>query len=148
MKNVLVSVAVVLGLMVFGSAAFAQEVANTVTVPYGDWAASVVQFLGGIASFVITGFILTKAGPLGGLIKMMKIDQLLEKAVQYGINKVSGAVAGKALTIEIGNEVLREAVDYAVKSAPASLIEWAGGVEMIREKIIARLNLDEFAVIK
>lgn len=83
---------------------------------------------------------------LAGLLGQGRVDQLLEKAVQYGINATKGAVAGRTLTVPVGNEVLERAFEYALRHAPR-LVSWAGGAIALREKIIARLNLEEDAAV-
>lgn len=83
---------------------------------------------------------------LAGLLGQGRVDTLLERAVQYGINATKGAVAGRTLTVPVGNEVLERAFEYALRHAPR-LVSWAGGAIALREKIIARLNLEEDAAV-
>lgn len=74
-----------------------------------------------------------------------RVELLLNNAIGYGLNAVAGAVKGKTLEIDVGNQVLREALQYAVDNAPAWLQSWAGGPEGLAKKIWARLNLGEGA---
>lgn len=69
-------------------------------------------------------------------------------AVNYGLNAVAGATKGKTLSIDVGNQVVTQALGYAVDNGPGKLIGWLGGEEGIRDKILARLTLPEEAVIE
>lgn len=115
-------------------------------LPYGDyitasadWAMPIV--LAGIA------WLFRKIPPqFASLLQALRVDQLLEKAVGWGLNSVKGAVAGKVLDVETGNKVLNAAVDYAIQHAP-QVVELAGGPTRLKEKILARLLLDETATL-
>jgi hypothetical protein len=74
-----------------------------------------------------------------------RVELLINNAIGYGLNAVSGAVKGKTLQIDVGNEVLAKALQYAVDNAPAWLQSWAGGPEGLAKKIWGRLNLGEGA---
>ncbi|WP_441280495.1 hypothetical protein [Tardiphaga sp. 862_B3_N1_1] len=74
-----------------------------------------------------------------------RVELLLNNAIGYGLNAVQGAVKDKALTVDVGNEVLAKALQYAVDNAPGWLQSWAGGPEGLAKKIWARLNLGEGA---
>lgn len=73
----------------------------------------------------------------------LRVDQLLGAAVTYGINATKNAVKGRTLTLPVGNEVARIALDYAIAHAPQLVAMF--GVTRLREKILARLDLDEAA---
>lgn len=74
-----------------------------------------------------------------------RVELLLNNAIGYGLNAVQGAVKDKTLSVDVGNEVLAKALQYAVDNAPAWLQSWAGGPEGLAKKIWARLNLGEGA---
>jgi hypothetical protein len=74
-----------------------------------------------------------------------RVEVLLNNAIGWGINAVAGAVKDKTLTVDVGNEVLAKALQYALDNAPSWLQSWAGGPEGIARKIWARLNLGEGA---
>lgn len=74
-----------------------------------------------------------------------RVELLLQNAIGYGLNAVQGAVKDKTLSVEVGNEVLAKALQYAVDNAPGWLQSWAGGPEGLAKKIWARLNLGEGA---
>jgi hypothetical protein len=74
-----------------------------------------------------------------------RVELLLNNAIGYGLNAVEGAVKDKTLTVNVGNEVLAKALQYAVDNAPGWLQSWAGGPDGLAKKIWARLNLGEGA---
>lgn len=74
-----------------------------------------------------------------------RVELLINNAVNYGLNAVAGAVKDKKLEVDVGNQVLREALQYAVDNAPGWLQSWAGGPEQLAKKIWAKLNLGEGA---
>lgn len=135
-------------LVVAGCAVFAAMVAHvapalaagTVEVPIGSWVENVASF-GTEIIFAAVAFALRKVpSSLTGLFQALRVDQLLERAVDYGLNAVVEATRGKTLNLETGSAVLGAAVQYAVNMAP-TLVAWAGGEDAIRAKIFARLQL-------
>lgn len=74
-----------------------------------------------------------------------RVELLINNAINYGLNAVAGAVKDKKLEVNVGNQVLREALQYAVDNAPGWLQAHAGGPEQIAKKIWGRLNLGEGA---
>ncbi len=74
-----------------------------------------------------------------------RVELLLSNAIGYGLNAVAGAVKGKTLDVDVGNQVLAAALQYAVDNAPGWLQSWAGGPEGLAKKIWARLNLGDGA---
>jgi len=107
---------------------------STVVVPWGDWVSSVLASLGSIAIGLLS-FVVAKWAP--AYVKMLLTDDLIAKAVNYGVGAVEGAVAGKTLTLETTNSVLAAAEQYAVASAPA-ICKWLGA--NLRPLILARLS--------
>jgi hypothetical protein len=65
-----------------------------------------------------------------------KVEQLLSRAADYGIVAVAGAVKGKTMDIKVANEVVAEAMNYAIANAP-ELAARLG--DNLRPKIVARL---------
>jgi len=57
-----------------------------------------------------------------------------------------GASKDKSLTVDVGNKVLAQALQYVIDHAPDWLTDWMGGPEQIAQKIVARLNLRPDAV--
>jgi hypothetical protein len=50
-----------------------------------------------------------------GIFDNARVELLLNNAVGYGLNAVQNAVKDKTLTVEVGNEVLAKALQYAVE---------------------------------
>lgn len=124
-----------------------------VQVPYGDWIATLLHSLLAFAAAVAAA-VLARVSPnireyldMGArMAGQRSANELLEKAIGYGINTTEGAVHGKVLTVKVGNEVLERAFEYAVRHAPG-LVATMGGLAQVREKIIARLDLEPAAAI-
>ena len=76
----------------------------------------------------------------------MRVDQLLAHAVDYGVNTTQGAVRGRTLDVATGNAVLAAALRYAVEQAP-TIVALAGGEALVRDKIVARLDVGEGAIV-
>lgn len=130
--------------------AFAQvaEPSTVVTVPYGEWIYDFGQNWLLPVVIAAVGWALRKLPKeWQGLALAARVDQLLANAIQYGINATSGAVRTKTLDVETGNAVMHIALQYAIQHGP-SIVKSAGGVTRIQEKILARLSLDENAVVQ
>lgn len=115
---------------------------TTVTIPVSEWVSASGTFVASILASLVVWLYRKLPAQIGDILKTMKVEQLLEKAVTYGINAVVGATKDKPLTINVGNQVVAQAVQYVISHGPAWLVSWMGGEAMIREKIIARLNLE------
>lgn len=140
--------AAALSLVILPAIAFAAESAGTsVTIPWGDWIyflisnfGEVVLALVGLAAARLLA-ILPK--PISDFLKTLQVEQLLDRAIEYGISATSGAVKGRELSINVGSAVLAEALGYVLSRGPGALIRWMGGEDAIREMILARLDLEE-----
>ncbi len=115
-----------------GSAAWAGD--GTVTIPWGDWIADGVQTLASLCLAALS-WVLARWAPQW--VRMQLTEQLLSRAVDYGIAVVAGAARGKVLEIPVANEVIREAAAYAVANAPATA-KWLGST--LEPKLLARLG--------
>jgi len=124
-----------------------------VVLPWGVWFGSVLDYF--FAALAAGALWLLRKVPsrfvdalnmVSGLMGQGRVDSLLEKAITYGINATKGATQDKVLTVNVGNEVLERAFEYAVRHAPA-LVSRVGGLQTIREKIIARLRLEADAAV-
>lgn len=118
---------------------------TTVVIPYGNWLDSLLGNLFGVVSSVIA-ILIAFAGRhlpkwVGDLLLTMKAEQLLTRAAEYGINATRGAVQGKSLELNVGNEAIAKGAQYAIDNGPKLLIDWLGGPSAIRDKIIARIPL-------
>lgn len=144
-------------LLLFHAAALAADGATPETVAQATgettkvtWAygATVGQWASAIGSLVFAGVMLALRqlpAQIYAIIVSMRAEQLLQKAIDYGVNAVAGATKDKSLTVDVGNQVLAHAVQYVLDSAPAWLQSWLGGPDQIVKKIFARLNLDATA---
>lgn len=122
--------------------AFAQTTGTTVEIPIGDWVKEAGGWVGPILGAAVL-FLIRKLPPqIAAILTTLRVDQLLDKALSFAINKVAGASHDKPMTVDVGNKVLAEALDYAIRHGAPAVIQWMGGADMIREKILARLKLD------
>lgn len=143
----------ILALVATSTVAVAQTAApsavdTVVNIPWGDWLYNgATTFIALLTAAVAWGLRLLPARILA-VIQTAQVDQILFKAIDYAINKTAGASKGKTMNIDVGNEVLEKALQFVVDNAPKWLISWSGGEAGIREKIIARLDLDANAAIK
>lgn len=119
-----------------------------VEIPLSSWITAAGEFIGPLIGVAILWMIRFLPKQLADFLKTMRVEQLLQKAISYGINAVAGATKDKPLSINVGSEVLENAIQYVVDNGPGWLIKWAGGEAGIREKIIARMNLDAQAALK
>ena len=125
----------------------AQSVSESTKVTWA-WGATVAQGGQAIAWLLasVAMVMLRKLPPnIVAIFGNARVELLLNNAVGYGLNAVEGAVKGKVLTVDVGNEVLAKALQYAVDNAPGWLQAWAGGPDGLAKKIWARLNLGEGA---
>lgn len=129
--------------------AFADTAATTtVSVPAGQWVSDMAAFAGPLVAALALWMIRKLPAQVASLLMSMRVDQLLNKAIAYAVNSVRDATHDSPLTVDVGNAVLAEAVQYAINHGPSGLINWMGGEAMIREKILARLNLDAKAAVQ
>ena len=148
------------GVAVFGCAlalltcpALAQQAAadTTVTVPWGAMLAGIlVQAQAGLTALLLgalSALVLKMPGWLQGLIATAKVEQVLERAIGYAVATTAGAVQGEALTVDTGNKVVKQAVEYVLTHAPAWLVKWMGGEDKIAQKVIARLDVAKSAAL-
>ncbi|NPU63397.1 hypothetical protein HL667_00105 [Bradyrhizobium sp. 83012] len=129
----------VLSLAVLGSGAFAGD--GAVTIPYGQWISdSMPLILAGLASLVTWGLRQLPANVVA-LFGNARVELLINNGIGYGLNAVKDAAKGKTLSVDVGNKVLAEAMQYAIENAPGWLLSWAGGPEGLAKKIFGRLDL-------
>ncbi len=124
------------------------EADGGVSVPYGDIISELLTYLLGIAGIAAAWLLrrlpkvaVDALNMIGGITLQKRADELLELAIRYGVNTTQGAVRGKSLSLKVGNEVLERAFEYALRHAP-SLVGKIGGLVQLREKIIARLDIE------
>lgn len=114
---------------------------GAVTIPWGFWLDAAVTAalaaVGGAAG--VAAWLLRKVpAQFLWVIKALRLDQLLERAVQDGLNRVSGAARGQSLQLDTGLAVANTALRYAVEAAPQLVAEF--GVLDLWKKILARID--------
>lgn len=134
--------AVAAGAVMLATAALAQTPNdNQIVIPWGNWLGDVAMFIGASAAAFVTFALRALPAQWAAMAKTARVDQLLERAIQYGANTVQGATKDKEMPVPIANDVLEMALEYALANGPKALLGWVGGEEGLRQKIIARLNV-------
>lgn len=118
---------------------------GTVTIPWGDWITALQTILVTAIMGAITWILAMLPASIRTFFQTQQVEQVLRRAVDYGVNAVAGAAKGKKLDVKVGNEVLAAALQYAIDNAPKLVAKL--GESNIAEKIIARLDLDEKATV-
>lgn len=125
--------------------AYAATDPNTVTVPIGsivaEWSSAVGWLL---ASLVLYAMRLLPQN-IVAILANARVDLLLNNAIGYGVNAVAGATKDKTLDVNVGNQVLAAAINYAIENSSGWLQTWAGGPEGLAKKVWGKLNLGEGA---
>jgi hypothetical protein len=126
----------------------AQATSDTTKVTWA-YGVTVAQWASAIGTLVFAGVMwLLRLLPaqIYSLLVAARADQILQKGIDYAINMAVGASKDKALTVDVGNKVLAQALQYVLDHAPDWLTAWMGGPDQIAQKIVARLNLAPDAV--
>jgi hypothetical protein len=118
------------------------DAATTVAIPVAAWAEAAREIVLSVVLLLATFALRFLPGHAAILFKIFQVEQLLRRAVDYGMNSVvrAGGSDG-ALTVDVGNAVAAKAVQYAIDNGPAWLVTWMGGAEGVRQKIFARLPI-------
>jgi hypothetical protein len=119
----------------------ADQVTTTTSVPWGDWIAAllshtetlIIAVLGVVATWAIAKL----PASLGPIVHALLTEQVLNRAVDYGIGAVAGAVKGKTADLQTTNAVLAQAEAFAVHNAPA-LVNKLG--DTLLPKLFARVS--------
>jgi hypothetical protein len=118
---------------------------SAVTIPYGDWAvAALPSIRDGALALASIGLAWAGRHVPGYFTFILKSDiaqQWLAKALDAALNQVAGAAKGKALTADVGSKVIAQAAQNLIDGAPRWLVEWLGGQDGIRKKLLARIEL-------
>lgn len=122
----------------------AQSVSEStkVTWAWGEAAQSVASAALTLLSMVAMYFFRRLPENIVAIIGNARVELLLQNAKGWGQNAVKGATDGKTMSVDVGNAVLAEALQYALNNGSAWLLNWAGGPDGIAKKIWARLNLE------
>lgn len=119
---------------------------DPLSIPYGDILSGVIDYAGTILLSIIMWAFRFLPTQLYALAMTMRADQLLTKAITFGINATKNATRDKVLTIDVSNAVLREALAYALLHGGPLIRSFMGKPEDIAEKLWARLPVDAEAV--
>lgn len=112
-----------------------------VVIPWGDLLSTSASVIITLAVSVLAFALRKLPASITAVIKTYQVDQLLERAIGYGINSVAGAAKGQSLSVPVGNKVLEVALEYAVTNGSKALVEWMGGKDIVAQKIVARMDL-------
>lgn len=128
----------------WSAAALAQDGSGVVTIPWGDLLATLLLYLQDTllaALLAALTWVVGRVLPswLAPIIGTARLEQLLTRAIDYAIATTAGAVKGQEVSVNVGNELAAKALRYAVEHGPGWLISWAGGKELLAEKIVARI---------
>lgn len=122
---------------------------NTWTIPYGSMISGGAETISAVLLTVLSAMLVYAGKFLPGIMGavyrnflMKQAEQLLQRAVDYGINATKDATKGKTLDINVGSAVIANAAEYATASGWKFLIDWLGGQEGLKQKIFARIDLE------
>lgn len=113
-----------------------------VTWAWGEAASTIASALLTLISSVAMYYFRKLPENIVALIGNARVETLLQNAKAYAINAVKDASGDKALSVDVGNKVLAEALQYALDNGSSWLLNWGGGADGIAKKIWARLNLE------
>lgn len=136
-----------LALVIYPAWALAQATTTTISVPIGETVQQLGAFIGPLLATLALIMVRKLPKQVGDILVGMKVEQVLQRAIDFAINTVVNATKDKPLTVDVGNAVVANALQYVIDHAPGWLISWMGGTDLIREKIIARLNVEAKAAL-
>lgn len=105
----------------------------SVTIPWGDWLASLLSASATVVVSLI-GWVVHRFAPPA--IAAFVTNDVIEKAVNYAIATTTGAAHGREAHIEVTNDLIARAADWIIANEP-KIADWAG--ENLRPLIVARL---------
>ncbi len=114
---------------------------GTVTFAWGDLIAGNADWIASGLVAIVLWMIRRLPGEIQAVIRTARVEQLLERAITYGVNSVVGAAAGRSLSVSVSQPVLASALQYALDRMPSALLKWVGGPPRLAEMIWARLDV-------
>lgn len=105
----------------------------SVTIPWGDWLASLLTASATVLVSLIA-FILHRFAPPA--IAAFVTNDVIEKAVNYAIATTAGAAHGREAQIEVTNDLIAAAANWVIANEP-KIADWAGA--NLCPLIVARL---------
>lgn len=148
-----VSIAALVGIgvaMLLPVIASAQTAAASNTVLDVQWGSMVSEAFKALieaslpfASLAITALAGRMAwwGPM--IFSTSRVDRALRTGADYAINAVAGATHDKALSVDVGYEVLKVGLERILGSTPNWLIKELGGAKGIVERLFRVFKFDE-----
>lgn len=121
--------------------AAAQAVDGVVSIPWGAWLGALLDWAGAIIVAALAWALRQLPAGVYAVIQQLRVEQLLGRAVDYGVNAVKGATWGKKLDVATTSAVIEMAAEYAVSNAPA-LVRYIDR-DTLRAKILARIDVAE-----
>lgn len=112
-----------------------------IVIPWGTYISELSSLLAALIFGAIVWLMRQLPGQVVSLLRTVRAEQLIQRAIDYAMNATAGAVKDQTLRIGIGNEVIAKAVNYAVEKGSGGLVEWLGGPNGIGKMIIARLDV-------
>lgn len=105
----------------------------SVTIPWGDWLASLLTASATIVVSLI-GWVVHRFAPPA--IAAFVTNDVIEKAVNYAIATTAGAARGREAHIEVTNDLIAAAANWIIANEP-KIAGWAGS--NLCPLIVARL---------
>ncbi len=116
-----------------------------ITWAWGEAASSVAEAAFYTLGMVVMYFFRRLPQNIIAVFGNARVELLLENARNWGINAVKDATKDKTMSVNVGNAVLAQALQYGLSNANPWLLNWAGGPEGLAKKIWSRLPLDSAA---
>lgn len=130
------------------SSALASAPTSVVTVPVGTWFSDASGVITDVLEVVVGAFVTVILAHVPPALRtyitkgtIAQVDQLLARAISFGVQKAVVASSGTNVTLAVGSPAVATAVQYAIDHGPEKLVAGMGGAAGIEEKIIARLPL-------
>lgn len=105
----------------------------SVTIPWGDWLASLLTASATVVVSLI-GWVVHRFAPPA--IAAFVTNDVIKKAVDFAIATTRDAIHGKEASIGVTNELIAAAASWIIANEP-KIADWAG--ENLRSLIVARL---------
>jgi len=116
---------------------------TVVTVPYGAWISQAAETVIAVLMALVVWGARFLPEQVVAILKTARAEQLLQRAITYAVNTTVEAAHDKVLTFDVANAVVARAVNYATAHGAPAVVEWLGGDAKIRDKIVARLKVDD-----
>jgi len=116
-----------------------------IIIPWGTYVSELASLIASFAFAAIVFGLRRLPGQAVAIMQTLRAEQLLQKAIDYGVNATAGAVKDKTLSVTVANEVIAKAMRYAVDNGAPKIVAWMDGADGIGQKLIARLKIEPAA---